>query len=92
MDIAILAGLMYPAFDGWSSRAGGLIGGLRDGCDFVSTNIKKHTNRLESMIPIVASFIQLRESRRALWKTANVTRLTVLAIVFVPLSFIATIF
>ena len=45
------------------------------------------------MIPIVvASFIQLRESRRALWKTANVTRLTVLAIVFVPLSFIATIF
>ena len=65
---------------------------LRDDCDFINTNIKEHANRLESMIPIVASFIQLIESRRALWETANVTRLTVLAIVFVPLSFIATIF
>ena len=38
------------------------------------------------MIPIVAAFIQRIESRRALWETANVTRLTVLAIGFVPLS------
>ena len=39
---------------------------LRDDCDFIGTNIKEHANRLESIIPIVASFIQLMESRRAL--------------------------
>ena len=64
---------------------------LRDDYDFISTNIKEHANRLEPMILVVASFIQLIESRRALWETANVTRLTVLAIVFVPLNFIATL-
>ena len=44
------------------------------------------------MIPVVTSFIQLIESRRALLETANVTRLTVLAIIFVPLSYVATVF
>lgn len=60
--------------------------------EFIGTSIQEHSNRLESMIPVVTSFIQLIESRRALWETANVTRLTVLAIVFVPLSYVATVF
>ena len=65
---------------------------LREDYDFIRTRIQEHSDRLESMIPVVTSFIQLIESRRALWETANVTRLTVLAIVFVPLSYIATVF
>lgn len=65
---------------------------LRMDYDFISTSIQEHSNRLESMIPVVTSFIQLIESRRALWETANVTRLTILALVFIPLSYVATVF
>ncbi|KAL8855635.1 MAG: hypothetical protein Q9178_007724 [Gyalolechia marmorata] len=65
---------------------------LLEDYDFISTSIQEHSNRLESMVPVVTFYIQLIESRRALGETTNVTRLTVLAIVFVPLSYIATIF
>lgn len=58
---------------------------LRENYEFIGTSIQEHGQRLESMIPVVTSFIQLIESRRALLETANVTRLTVLAIIFVPM-------
>ena len=66
--------------------------GLREDYEFISTGIQEHGDRLESMTPVATSFIQLVESRRALLETANVTRLTVLAVIFVPLSYIATLF
>ena len=66
--------------------------GLREDYDFISTGFQEYANRLESMIPVATSFIQLVESRRAILETSNVTRLTVLAIIFIPLSFVATIF
>jgi Mg2+ and Co2+ transporter CorA len=65
---------------------------LREDYEFIGTSIQENGNRLESMIPVATSFIQLVESRRALLETTNVTRLTVLAIVFVPLSYVASLF
>ena len=66
--------------------------GLIEDYKFIQAGIQEHGMRLESMIPVSTSFIQLVESRRALMETANVTRLTVLALVFVPLSYVATLF
>lgn len=66
--------------------------GLREDHESISTDVQEHANRLESMIPVATFFVQLVESRQAIWETANVTPLTILAIVLIPLRFVATIF
>jgi hypothetical protein len=65
---------------------------IREDYEFISVEVANHASRLESMIPITMSFVQLIESRRSLAETENVARLTVLALVFVPLSYVATLF
>lgn len=54
------------------------------------TDIFNH--RLEATVPIVTSMIQMIDSQRSLIETANITRLTYLALVFVPLTFVASLF
>lgn len=49
-------------------------------------------SQLERMIPIVASLVQVVDSRRSLAETENISRLTVLALVFVPLSYVSSLF
>jgi Mg2+ and Co2+ transporter CorA len=65
---------------------------LLEDYEFISTSIQENGNRLEAMTPVSTSFIQLVESRRALLESTNITRLTVLAVVFVPLSYVASLF
>lgn len=48
--------------------------------------------RLESMVPVVTSLVYIIDSRRAIDETANVSRLTVMALVFVPMAFISSLF
>ncbi|KUJ22897.1 uncharacterized protein LY89DRAFT_777916 [Mollisia scopiformis] len=49
-------------------------------------------HRLEIMVPVVTSVLQIADTRRSLREAANVTRLTNLALLFVPLSFVASLF
>ena len=56
--------------------------------DLVST----YGRRLEIMVPVVTSVLQITDTRRSLKEAANVTRLTYLALLFVPLSFVASLF
>lgn len=65
---------------------------LEEDYEFLHTEVTEHGERLEAMVPLVTSAAALIESRRSLYETANVTRLTILALVFVPLSYIASIF
>lgn len=65
---------------------------LVDDYEFISTEVSEHGERLEAMVPIVTSVVALIESRRSFTETANVTRLTILALVFIPLSYVATLF
>lgn len=59
---------------------------------YIERNVSDCGARLESMLPTVTSLVQIVDSRRSFAETANVSRLTVLALVFVPLSFIASLF
>ncbi|KAF2825393.1 hypothetical protein CC86DRAFT_446724 [Ophiobolus disseminans] len=59
---------------------------------FIIAEIDNHGQRLEAMIPVVTSAVQLVESRRSLIATTNVSRLTVLALIFIPLTYVASIF
>jgi hypothetical protein len=65
---------------------------LKEDYDFISTEISEYGKRLEDMVPLVTSAAALIESRRSLTETANVTRLTILAVVFIPLSYVAALF
>ncbi|KAF2106668.1 hypothetical protein BDV96DRAFT_507425 [Lophiotrema nucula] len=65
---------------------------LLEDYEHIGAEVEEHGHRLEAMIPVVTSAVQLVESRRSLIETANVTRLTVLALIFIPLTYIASIF
>ncbi|KAL8953332.1 MAG: hypothetical protein Q9222_000794 [Ikaeria aurantiellina] len=54
--------------------------------------IDVYNHRIELTVSIVASLIQIVDSRRSLIETANIKRLTYLALVFVPLTFISSLF
>lgn len=53
--------------------------------------VNKYGHRLEIMVPVVTSVLQIADTRRSLREAANVTRLTNLALLFVPLSFVASL-
>ena len=59
---------------------------------YISAMITECGRLLETTIPLVTSFVQVIDSRRAFVEATNVTRLTTLALVFVPLSFISSLF
>ena len=58
----------------------------------IASSIDIYCRRLNDMVPIVTSLIQIIDSRRSLLETTNISRLTHLALVFVPLSYISGLF
>lgn len=59
---------------------------------FICGQIDEYGRRLENMIPVLTSLVQIVDARQSFAETANVTRLTVLALIFVPLSFVSSLF
>jgi hypothetical protein len=64
---------------------------VRD-CEHIAAEINSFGRRLEALTPVVTSFIMIVESRRSFLETTNVSRLTYLALVFVPLTFVSSLF
>ena len=60
--------------------------------EHIAVQLDEHSLRMESMLPVVASLVQIVDSRRSFTETANVSRLTILALIFVPLSFTSSLF
>ncbi|KAF2792117.1 hypothetical protein K505DRAFT_376286 [Melanomma pulvis-pyrius CBS 109.77] len=60
--------------------------------ELISSNIENAGRRLENMLPVVMSLVQVIDARQSLAETANISRLTVLALIFVPLSFVSSLF
>ncbi|OTA91094.1 hypothetical protein M434DRAFT_33012 [Hypoxylon sp. CO27-5] len=58
----------------------------------VMKQIEQNGNILEAMIPIMTSIIQLLDSRRSTIEAIYIKRLTYIALIFMPLSFVATLF
>lgn len=56
--------------------------------EHIAVNMEDAGCRLESMLPIVTSLVQIVDTRRSFAETANISRLTILAPIFVPLSFV----
>ena len=58
----------------------------------IKFNMDAYSRRLEAMVPILTSVIQIIDSQRSLMETANISRLTYLALVFIPLTFVTGLF
>ena len=65
---------------------------LLEDYDQLMYNMIENDRRLENMLPVVASLVQIVDTRRSFAETANVGRLTVLAFFFLPLSFVSSLF
>ena len=58
----------------------------------VLSQLEHYNCSLEHMVPVATSMVQLLDSRRWMLEAANVSRLTFIALVFVPLSWVASMF
>jgi Mg2+ and Co2+ transporter CorA len=60
--------------------------------EVICTKIEDAGRRLENMLPVVTSLVQIIDARRSFAETTNISRLTILALTFVPLSFVSSLF
>ncbi|KAJ4302729.1 hypothetical protein N0V90_001619 [Kalmusia sp. IMI 367209] len=60
--------------------------------EIINSNIRNAGRRLENMLPVVTSLVQIIDARQSFAETTNISRLTILALIFVPLSFVASLF
>lgn len=65
-----------------------LIGDIK----YVEKQIMQHARSLEALIPIITALIQLVDTKRAISQAEDTRRLTYIAIVFLPMSFITGLF
>jgi hypothetical protein len=73
-----------PFSETWES----LIGDI----EHVVSRIDIYGRRFDAMVPVITSFIQIVESRRSFAETKSITRLSYLALIFVPLTFVCSLF
>lgn len=65
---------------------------LVDDYEHLVSMVDIYRHRLETLVPLLTSVVQITDTRRSLREAANVTRLTNLALFFVPLSFVSSLF
>lgn len=68
------------------------VGLILEDYEAIHRNIEEAGRRLENMLPVVTSLVQIIDARQSFAETANISRLTVLALVFVPLSYVSSLF
>jgi len=68
------------------------ISGLRPDFESVLDRIAALQTRSEKIVSLVTAMISIEESQKAVQQNENLTRLTYLACVFIPLSFLSGLF
>ena len=58
----------------------------------IALNLDAYSRRLEVMVSVDTSLVQAIDCRRSLIETMNISRLSYLALVFVPLTFVSGLF
>ena len=65
---------------------------MREDYEQIAFGIDTYSRRLEAMVSIATSLIQATDSRRSLAETVNISRLSYLALIFIPLTFVSGLF
>ena len=58
----------------------------------ISSSVDNYSHRLEIMVSIATSLIQTIDCRRSLTETMNISRLSYLALAFIPMTFVSSLF
>lgn len=58
----------------------------------IASGIDTYTRRLDTLVSVATSLIQTIDSRRSLTETINISRLTYLALTFIPLTIVSGLF
>lgn len=58
----------------------------------LETLIGDHARSLEALNPIITALVQLQDMRRSVLQAEDVRRLTYIALIFIPLSYVASLF
>ncbi|KAF8535911.1 hypothetical protein BDD12DRAFT_782107 [Trichophaea hybrida] len=58
----------------------------------ISARLSISQQRVEGVLPVVTALVQILDGRRSYQETTNLTRLTYLALIFVPLNFCSSLF
>ena len=65
---------------------------VKDDYKFMIEAVRVDHRRLDSVATLIASLLQIFESRRSVLESASLTRLTYLALFFLPLTFVSGLF
>lgn len=65
---------------------------LRSDFQIILAEIDMLDKRIESMVNVATAIISLEENKRAMKQNHNLSRLTYLAVIFVPMSFVSSLF
>lgn len=65
---------------------------IREDYEQIAFGIDTYSRRLEAMVSTATSLIQATDSRRSLTEAVNISRLSYLAVAFIPLTFVSGIF
>ncbi|KAF5590855.1 zinc transport [Fusarium pseudoanthophilum] len=66
--------------------------GVLNDIDYLRDQLHDYSQSLEQMVMVATSLIQLLDSRRSILEAINTKRLTFLALVFVPLAWVSSLF
>ncbi|KAL5406601.1 hypothetical protein PMIN06_001883 [Paraphaeosphaeria minitans] len=87
---ALIRLLRSPNFN--SHRGDRQLDCLSEDLELILHKMQDAGRRLENTLPIVMTSVQIADTRRTYAEQADIKRLTVLALIFVPLTFIASLF
>uniref|UniRef100_A0A8H7K3L3 Uncharacterized protein n=1 Tax=Bionectria ochroleuca TaxID=29856 RepID=A0A8H7K3L3_BIOOC len=59
---------------------------------YIQKQLDDYSRSLEQMLTVATSMVQLLDSRRSILEAVSVRRLTYIALVFVPLSWVSSLF
>ncbi|CAG9952005.1 unnamed protein product [Clonostachys rosea f. rosea IK726] len=87
--LEILAHFIEYWGQGVDTQAGNMI--LKD-IQYIQKQLDDYSRSLEQMLTVATSMVQLLDSRRSILEAVSVRRLTYIALVFVPLSWVSSLF
>jgi Mg2+ and Co2+ transporter CorA len=87
--LEILAHFIEYWGQGVDTQAGNML--LKD-IQYIQKQLDDYSRSLEQMLTVATSMVQLLDSRRSILEAVSVRRLTYIALVFVPLSWVSSLF
>lgn len=65
---------------------------IRQDYEQIASDLDTYSRQLEAMVSVATSLVPAIDCRRSLIETMNISRLTYLALIFIPLTFVSSLF